>query len=516
MIDSQRFAASGSAYDVPEPSFDSEITRVGRGSPMGELLRRYWHPVYVSDKLTDLPVQVKALGEDIILFRRKDGAVGALYPRCIHRGASLFYGKITDDGLRCGYHGWAFETDGRCTAQPCEPNNGGRAKNALRQPWYPAEERYGFVFVYLGPIDRKPPLPRIDLLESIPDGWEIFADDTTIPSAGAGYMPCNWLQHHENGMDPHHVAIVHAHQFPPIMAQAESTYSFEKADDRVLGRGISKIGPMMMDFKVDLITPNIRVIPNPLLPEPRPDGKCDSVAWTLPKDDTDTIVFTAIVKPLGADPYGEGDLYAGKRWSEMTAEEHQRLPGDFETQVSQGQITLHSEEHLTAGDLGIVYLRRNLKAALKDIAEGRDPPLAFGPSEIVIRTTASATMMANPDYVEQQDAETLPADAPPAPARTSLAVGRWHLTMNSPMGEQKVELKIALEDGVLTGVMDGADGIVPIQDARESGASLKWKAAVKKPFPVTIAFDVAIDGDTLSGKFKPGMFPAAKVTGVRA
>jgi nitrite reductase/ring-hydroxylating ferredoxin subunit len=513
MLDPERFAATASAYDHPAAQFDAELTKVGRGEPMGELLRRYWHPVCLSRKLLDLPVAMKALGEEIILFRKKTGEVGALYPRCIHRGASLFYGKITDNGLRCGYHGWAFDKDGRCTDQPCEPNNGGRAKSRFRQPWYPAEERYGLVFVYLGPIEKKPPLPRYDLLESVPEGWEIVADDTTIPSAGAGYMPCNWLQHHENGMDPHHVAIVHAHQFPPIMAQAESTYSFEKAVDRVLGRGISKIGPMMMDFRVDLITPTVRVIPHPMLPEPRPDGKCDNLAWTLPKDDHDTIVFTAIVQPVGAGKYDDGDVYDGKRWKELTPEEHQRLPGDFETQVSQGPITLHSQEHLTAGDLGIVYYRRNLKAALKDIEEGRDPPLSFGPSEIFIKTTASVKMMANPDFVE----EDVEAEAPMAAATlTSPAVGKWALTLQSPMGEQKVLLTIESGPGGLAGSMDGSDGLVTIKDASEAGGVLRWKAAVKKPFPVTLIFDVRIESGMLAGTFKPGMFPVAKVTGVRA
>jgi phenylpropionate dioxygenase-like ring-hydroxylating dioxygenase large terminal subunit len=314
-IDAARFKETASAYDQPVGNHDLALVEVGRGTPMGELFRRYWHPVYKSDKLADLPVRIRALGEDLILFRKPSGAAGLVYPRCIHRGTDLFFGKITDKGLRCAYHGWTFEPDGRCVSQPCEPNDGGMGKNAVRQPWYPVEEQYGFVWAYLGPLDRKPPLPKYDLLEDIPDGWEIIADDTSIPSGGAGFLPCNWLQHHENGLDPAHVPIVHEHQFPPMMAQAQMSATFDTLPDRIFSNGKFKLDGMMMDFDVEVLVPNIRVIPSPLLPTPRPDGKSDQISWTLPKDNTDTIVFTAIVQPIGQTPFG-GELYNGKAWTD--------------------------------------------------------------------------------------------------------------------------------------------------------------------------------------------------------
>jgi phenylpropionate dioxygenase-like ring-hydroxylating dioxygenase large terminal subunit len=174
--------------------------------------------------------------------------------------------------------------------------------HAVRQPWYPVEERYGFIFAYLGPLDRKPPVPKYDLLEELPEGWEIVADDTSIPSGGAGYLPCNWLQHHENGIDPAHMPIVHEHQFPPMMAKADVTNIFEAQADRIYGNGVFRLDGMMMDFKVEIVIPNVRIIPSPLLPVPRPDGKSDQISWALPKDDTDTMVFTAIVQPKDAKP----------------------------------------------------------------------------------------------------------------------------------------------------------------------------------------------------------------------
>lgn len=398
MSDKEKFAATGSAYYLPEPAYDEDLVLVDKGTPAGEVFRRYWMPVAKSDKIKDLPVQVKALGEDLILFRKPSGEVGLVYPRCIHRGTSLLWGRVTEKGIRCCYHGWTFETDGRCTERPGEEGVDGASRMTLRQPWYPVEERYGFVFAYMGPPDRKPPLPRYDLLENIPGGWEIVADDTSIPAGGAGRMPCNWLQHHENGLDGAHVPILHEHQFPPIMAQAtRSGGFFEKLDDRVNGGDTTRIGPMMMDFKVNIIMPTVRVIPDPLLTNARPDGKSDQLSWTLPKDNTDTIVFTAIVRPKDAAP-GAPERYNGKAWKDLTFEEHQRYPGDFEAQTGQGLITFHSEEHLFAQDKGIVLLRRQWREAIKTIRAGGDPPGAFG-SNPYVETTAGAKMMANPDFV---------------------------------------------------------------------------------------------------------------------
>jgi phenylpropionate dioxygenase-like ring-hydroxylating dioxygenase large terminal subunit len=510
MIDTARFKATASAYDLPTPSHDASLTEVTRGTPMGEMLRRYWHVVYKSDKLTDLPVKIRALGEDLVLFRKTTGEAGLVYPRCTHRGTDLVYGKVTEKGIRCCYHGWTFDTDGRCMSQPVEPNDGGKGKNAVRQPWYPVEERYGFIFAYLGPLDRKPPLPRYDLLENIPEGWEIIADDTSIPSGGAGYLPCNWLQHHENGIDPAHVPIVHEHQFPPMMAKADVVNEFKSFDDRIYGHGIFKLDGMMMDFQVEIVIPNIRIIPSPMLPVPRPDGKSDQISWTLPKDNSDTIIFTAIVQPKDMEPMGDFELYNGKAWRDLSDEEHQRFPGDFEAQVGQGPITFHSEEHLVSSDKGIVLLRRQLQAAVKTVAEGGNPPLTFGTDEIYVETVAGFKMMENPDYVPPVEEETAPVVAP-----VSGVDGRWNLTMATPMGEQKVTLICTATGNTLAGVMAGDDGDVPIAKGSVSGNRLTWESKITKPMSMTLKYDVTVNSDTLEGTFKPGMFPKGKVTGIR-
>ena len=146
----QRDRDLGTGYAMKPSTTRTELTSVGRGTPMGELLRRYWHPVGLVADATDIPRKVRVLGEDLVLFRDKHARAGLLHARCCHRGTTLYYGKVEEDGIRCCYHGWKFDTEGHCLEQPCEPE-GGLFKDKVRQPWYPVQERYGLIFAYLGP-----------------------------------------------------------------------------------------------------------------------------------------------------------------------------------------------------------------------------------------------------------------------------------------------------------------------------------------------------------------------------
>src|SRR5262245_45340917 len=128
---------SGSAYVRKQPTYNARLTEVGRGTPMGELLRRYWHPVGLGDDAGVTPRPVKILGEELILFRDGQGQPGLVYPRCCHRGTTLYYGKIEERGIRCCYHGWLFDVEGRCLEMPCEPNPTGPQCNRR------SEERRG-------------------------------------------------------------------------------------------------------------------------------------------------------------------------------------------------------------------------------------------------------------------------------------------------------------------------------------------------------------------------------------
>jgi len=184
---------SGTAYGRPTPSYDATLVEVGPGTPGGELLRRYWHPVAVAADATTRPQKVRVLGEDLILFRDGEGRPGLLYPRCCHRGTTLYYGKVEASGIRCCYHGWLFDVEGRCLDMPCEPsekNLSPRYRETFRQPWYPVQEYLGLLFAYMGPPEKKPILPCYDVFEDVPADEEIVADGNNIGLAG-DTTPCN-------------------------------------------------------------------------------------------------------------------------------------------------------------------------------------------------------------------------------------------------------------------------------------------------------------------------------------
>ena len=118
-----------------------------------------------------------------MLFRDRVGRAGLVYARCAHRGTTLYYGKVDERGIRCCYHGWLFDVEGRCLEQPCEPD-GGRQRERMRQPWYAVQERYGLIFAYMGPPDRKPVLPRYDALETVDAGEFLETDANSVGGGG--------------------------------------------------------------------------------------------------------------------------------------------------------------------------------------------------------------------------------------------------------------------------------------------------------------------------------------------
>jgi hypothetical protein len=297
-----------------------------------------------------------------------------VHARCCHRGTTLYYGRVEEDGIRCCYHGWLFDFEGRCLDQPCEPS-GGQNRDRIRQPWYPIKEQYGLIFAYMGPPDKMPVLPRYDCLEAMDEGEFLDTDDTSIGSGGPAIAPCNWLQHLENVVDPFHVPILHGTfsgtQFTPtmnMMPAVKFEYSplgVKVVSDRVLpdGRKFKRI--------TEVCLPTLRVVPNPRVGK---FGRVETIGWTIPIDDTHYRIYTVgrvtekgVMLPMGKD--------ATKitPWSEMSEAERRMRPNDYEAQVGQGPITLHSEEHLVSSDQGIGMLRRMLNRELKAIEEGRDP-----------------------------------------------------------------------------------------------------------------------------------------------
>ncbi len=374
----KRRVPEGGAYGRPQPHPDEELTAVGPRTPCGELMRRYWQPVAVSAEVTTRPRYVRILGEDLIIFRDKMGRPGLLYPRCMHRGTTLFYGKVTEEGIACCYHGWLFDVEGRCLRQPCEPD-GGRNLEVARQPWYPVEERYGLVFAYMGPLEKKPVLPRYDILEDLGPNEEIRPYFGAFGSTGDNSLPIapySWLHMNDNVMDPYHVYVLHS-TFTGVQFAAQFAL-MPKVDFFTTENGVCYSAKRSLDDGREYdrisswIMPNIMSVPNPI---DITQERSNMITWSLPVDDSHFTMATASRMPKSAPSrfFDGGFRLNGKLWGEMNLEEHQDTPGDYEAQAGQGPISLHSEEHLASSDRGIIMQRRILKAQIKLVAEGGDP-----------------------------------------------------------------------------------------------------------------------------------------------
>ena len=380
----------GNAYHLPAPRVLDDLVRVGKGSRMGELLRRYWHPVATSEQANGTPRKIRALGEDLVLFRDGAGRPGLVHARCCHRGTTLYYGRVEEAGIRCCYHGWLFGTDGKVLEMPMEPELGARVRDRVRQPWYPVQERYGLVFAYMGPPEKQPVLPRYACLEELAPDEFLEVDDTGLGSGGRGVVPCNWMQHFENVVDPYHVPVLHGTfsgaQFVQAMAQMpEVAFSLSDKGVTVTSTRTLEDGRTLRRI-TEATLPTLRVVPSPRLHR---FGAVESIGWVLPHDDESFSIFVVGRASTPGEISGMRSRMGGKFWWDLTEAEHQAMPGDWEAQVGQGAVTAHSEEHLTSTDKGVAMLRRFWKRQADAVAEGRDPAgVAFSEDAALVRFEA--------------------------------------------------------------------------------------------------------------------------------
>lgn len=378
----------GRGYGRLKPTHDADLTEVDPGTPMGELMRRYWHPIGLIEDATETPRQIRVLSEDLILFRDKKGRAGVVEPRCCHRGASLYFGRVEEEGIRCAYHGWLFDVEGRCLDMQISKKDSASLCAKVRQPWYPVKEQYGLIWVYMGPAEKQPVLPKYACLEELAEGEWVEADDTSIGSGGPPIAPCNWLQHYENVLDPDHFQVLHfTHSGPqfgvvqdPAQRQTIVEGNFEHTPVGVknVWRAILPNG-RTTESVTEVVFPTLRVVgalpraSENIATDPEGFKPVESIGWVLPIDNTHYRIYVAGRVTRKGQTGELRSKFNGKYWRDMTEEEHQKFPGDYETQVSQGPITFHSEEHLVPGDQGIGMIRRRLRAELKQVAEGRDP-----------------------------------------------------------------------------------------------------------------------------------------------
>jgi phenylpropionate dioxygenase-like ring-hydroxylating dioxygenase large terminal subunit len=355
-----------SAYHHRErPPVDEELTRVGPGTPCGEYLRRFWQPVIQSSELGEVPRRLRILGEDLVAFRDKSGGIGLLELHCPHRGTSLEFGLIGETGIRCCYHGWLFGADGTILETPGEPADS-TLKDRLFHGAYPVHEHQGLVFAYMGPPDKQPDFPILDTFD-LP-GYRQIARAPTL-------WECNWLQVKENSMDPAHLAFLHT--LPGSEGFTEDLAALGEWDWMETPVGMVYIDTRRQDDRVwvrvaDLILPNIHQFP----PNADPMALRNSVnrpqatTWAVPLDDTHTMQIGYHRAPEGREMRrGSGFGQDGKR----PYEERQRVPGDYDAQVSiHGGMARHGLEHLASTDRGIIMMRNLIRRGIRAVQNGED------------------------------------------------------------------------------------------------------------------------------------------------
>ncbi|OYW98151.1 MAG: ring-hydroxylating oxygenase subunit alpha, partial [Rhizobiales bacterium 32-66-8] len=177
------------------------LTRAGKGTPMGEMLRRFWMPALLSEELPERdgpPKKIRILGEDLLAFRQTDGRVGIVEPHCPHRGANLYYGRNENCGLRCSFHGWKFDIDGNCVDLPTSPPESAY-KDTIKLLAYPTREWADLIWVYMGPRETMPELPQLEL-GLVPAGHRFVTKK---------WQDCNWVQSLEGAIDTSHFSFLH-------------------------------------------------------------------------------------------------------------------------------------------------------------------------------------------------------------------------------------------------------------------------------------------------------------------
>ena len=379
------------------PQENVELTHVTVGTPIGELLRRYWQPVCLSSDINELPKYTKILGEELVAFRDKRGRVGVLDAHCAHRGASLEYGRVEEIGIRCCYHVWLYGTDGSCLEQPGEPPTSTQ-KTRIAQPAYPAQEFGDLVFAYMGPPDKQPLFPRFDILER--EGWKLFGYRNMSRGAVAD---CNWLQIQENAMDPIHTAFLHStistRHFTDIYATLPQLDFKETPHGMKYVRTAKLPSGLTFERVQEAYVPNMRSIADNLTPDRAHSERSTLIGWWVPVDNTHTIGFH--VEAYDANDKEKVTTFSRAKEGRTagTQEKHrdyadtQRNPDDKEAQVSQRPIAVHALEHLGTTDRGVVMFRRLLRRAVEEMKAGRDPQNVFrDPDHSLIKVIAGNTV----------------------------------------------------------------------------------------------------------------------------
>jgi len=355
-------------------------------------MRRFWQPICFSDELHDLPLRVKILGEDLVVFRSFSGHVGLLELHCPHRGTSLEFGLIGESGIRCCYHGWLFAADGTIMETPGEPADS-TLKDRLYHGAYPTHEEHGIVFAYLGPPERQPPFPMYDSFSR--PGYRL------IPGLKY-YYPCNWLQIMENTMDPAHTAFLHT-----IVSGAVFTNEFGVLPELdfvetpigMIYIATRRVGENVWARMVEAVLPNLQQVA-PIWEDghrEHPFSGPFMSRWIVPVDNTNTmfIEFRHVSETEGVTPawWADRNIMLPGQIAAETYEAGQRHPGDYEAQVSQRPIAIHGLEHLGATDRGVTMFRNRVRRGIRAAEAGDDPAGVYRNGGALIPTYCNDTVV---------------------------------------------------------------------------------------------------------------------------
>ena len=372
------------------------ITQTGPGTPGGDLLRRYWQPVALSEEMPQggAPIPIKVMHEELTLFRDDQGRLGLLGLHCPHRAADLSYGRVEDGGLRCLYHGWLFDVTGRCLEQPGEPE-GSNFKDKVTNLAYPVREQAGMVFAYMGP--GEPPL-----LPNYP-----FMRGPDENSYVCKYLHnCNYLQGNEGNIDPAHLSYLHRLYNKPS-SDPSSTSRMVPAGTQVSSNSLfaADVAPTIETYETNF---GVRIFSVRDANEDQKYVRITSFVFPnafaipfqggfhVPVDDTHHWKYQVMRRE---DPINRPDFLKARaeiltpdyhhirngsnRYLQSREEMQTRsfigLGEAFQTHdnwatESEGPIQDRSTEHLAYGDQPIIMARRLLLKAMRDLQEGQDPP----------------------------------------------------------------------------------------------------------------------------------------------
>jgi 5,5'-dehydrodivanillate O-demethylase len=361
---------------------NERLTRVGPGTPMGGVMRRYWHPIAATSQMKDrdtLPIRL--LGEDLVLYRDLSGTYGLLQARCPHRSMSLVYGIPEQCGLRCPYHGWTFNEAGTCIEQPYEEAEDpeARFKDKVTTTAYAVSVLGGMIFGYLGP-KPVPVLPQ----------WDLFVMNACVRDIGYATVPCNWLQIMENSLDPVHVEWLHRYMRNYVLRKLGKPEKQRPVDRHVkvgfdeFEFGITKRRILAGNSEADddwaighpVVFPNYLKTGNTFQIRVPIDDEKTAYWWYRcftaesgvpiePQEFDDIPLYTTPVPHL--DPSGK------PQWDVLDNNSGQ----DLVAWITQGAITDRTKETLGRSDRGVILYRKQLEEALEAVAQGRDPRNVF-------------------------------------------------------------------------------------------------------------------------------------------